>query len=198
MKGKKYAIAGLTAGLLAGGGAGLVMSVGGPVGAASVDTTAVDDTQRETPPDSARRSDRRAAKLQEILQPLIDDGTITQAQADAVIAALQAARPRDGGHHRGMGRHGESLQEVADLLGLTIEELGTQLRDGQTLAEIAVANGSTAQAVIDLLVAERTEQINERVAHGHITQEQADARLADLTERITTMVNEGGPRLSKD
>lgn len=59
----------------------------------------------DKPAGEAGRPDR-AAKLAETLAPLVTDGTITQAQADSITAALKDARPERGEHrgHRGGDR----------------------------------------------------------------------------------------------
>lgn len=197
---KKLTAIGLSAGLLAGAGAGFLIEMSGSAGAASNSITAVtvaatDDTTA-TDSGSTTDADRaadHAARLQDVLQPLVDDGTLTQAQADKVIAALEAAGPMGGGHGGpGMGR-GAHLDAAAAVIGITTDELQTALQGGQTLAEIAVANGSTAQAVIDAMVAEVTAHFDEEVAAGEHTQEEADARIAEATTRITDMVNNGAP-----
>lgn len=199
---KKLTAIGLSAGLLAGAGAGFLLEMSGSAGAASNgatvvtvattdDTTATSDTTASTA-DADKAADR-AARLQAVLQPLVDDGTLTQAQADKVIAALEAAGPMGGGHGGpGMGR-GAHLDAAAAVIGITTDELRTALQSGQTLAEIAVANGTTAQAVIDALVAEMQAHLAEEVAAGEHTQEEADARIAEATTRITDMVNNGAP-----
>src|SRR6476659_4853372 len=110
---KKLAGTGLAIGLVAGAGAGLILELSGNAGAANgvsvsaavgdstADTTATSDTTATTDTsgtDSAApvRPDP-TTKLGEVLKPLVDDGTITQDQADKVIAAIVAARPADGG-----------------------------------------------------------------------------------------------------
>ena len=132
-------------------------------------------------------------RLGEVLQPLIDDDTLTQAQVDAVIDTLEAARPEGEPGGRGHHRRGIALTVVADTIGITEEEVRDGLRSGQTLAEIAEANGSSADAVIRAILAEMTERAAERVAAGEITQEEADEHLADAAERVTDMVNNGRP-----
>lgn len=156
--------------------------------------------QQDTPTDSTPAGDPisedsdRGGRLAEVLAPLVTDGTLTQAQADAVIAVLQAARP-EGGGHGGPGRgHGRpSLDAAATALGVTPAELGQQLRDGSTIAEIAAAQGVDVQTVIDALVAEATTKLNEKVAAGELTQTEADTKLATIEERITERVNNGRP-----
>jgi hypothetical protein len=174
---KQLATVGLAAALVAGGAGAMALVVPGISSAQSAEES-TEPTDREA---------GRAARMAEALQPLIDAGTIDQAQADAVIAALQDAMPR-GGH--GGGRHGgPRLGAAADALGVTEEELIAALRDGQSLADVAAAQGLDVQGVVDALVAAARAHIAEEVAEGDLTQEKADARLAELTERVTAMVN---------
>src|SRR3954447_8224727 len=109
---KKLAGTGLAIGLVAGAGAGLIIELAGNAGAASgtiavsavgdttPDTTGTSDTTATTgtgdSPDATRPDP--GTRLQEVLKPLVDDGTITQDQADKVIAAIVAAPPADGPH----------------------------------------------------------------------------------------------------
>jgi hypothetical protein len=53
------------------------------------------------------------------------------------------------------------------------------------------------QVVIDALVAEAEAHLDEKVAEGGLTQEEADERLAEITEQITDRVNDGGGRGGK-
>jgi hypothetical protein len=207
---KKLAGTGLAIGLVAGAGAGYILEMSGSAGAAAGITAlaAVDDSTTTTATDTPAATDDvrpdPSTRLQEVLQPLIDDGTITQAQADKIIAALVAARPVDGGRggHRGPGGFGDhrgpaiGLDVVATTLGITADEVRTAVQGGQTIAELAVSKGKTAQDVIDAVVAESTTRINAAVTDGKLTQAEADERLADLTTRVTEFVNNtpaGGP-----
>lgn len=178
---KQLATVGLAAALVAGGAGAMALVVPGISSAQSPEETTEETTE------STDREAVRASRLADVLQPLIDAGTIDQAQADAVIAALQDARPEGG---PGGGRHGgPRLDAAADALGITEEELITALRDGQSIADVAAAQGLDVQVVIDALVAEAQAHIAEEVGEGDLTQEEADARLAELTERVTARVN---------
>ena len=217
-KTKKYAVIGITAGLLLGAGGGLLMNLPGGasaksvtpqsisaddnstttksadreaklretlqtlVAAGTIDASDVDaivtalSTKPTTPPaaDATGARPDKATMLKARLQTLVDDGTLTSSQLDAVAAALEAARPMGGGHEgRGHGGdRGEKRQEMltaaADAIGITADELKTAIEGGQTIAQIAEANGKSVQSVIDALVAQAS---------------------ADLTQRITDMVN---------
>ncbi len=201
---KRFAAIGLTAGLVAGAGAGLALGGPGLVGAASSDsttesTTANGATNLQTDTSSTADSAGsdapfdRNARLQEVLAPLVADGTITQAQADAVVARLIEAAPLRGpgghgpGHHG--GQRGPRLDAAAEAIGITAEELGQALRAGSTVAEVAAANGVDVQTVIDAMVAQVETHLAEEVAAGEKTQAEADEILANAPERITAAIN---------
>jgi polyhydroxyalkanoate synthesis regulator phasin len=194
---KKLAGTGLAIGLVAGAGAGLILEMSGWAGAASgtsISPAAVvgDSTSDAATVDPAKPDP--STRLQEVLKPLVDDGTITQDQADKVIAALVAARPiggPDGGRHH--GRRGPGLDIVATTLGITIDDVRTALQSGQSIADLAVSKGKTAQDVIDAIVQQATTKLNAAVTAGDLTQAEADQRLADLTTRVTEFVNSTAP-----
>jgi hypothetical protein len=197
--------AGLAGGLLAGTAAGLVFGVPGltsaataPEPAALVQQTDETDTTTEDAPAEM------GTHLRETLQALVDAGTITADQADAVTAHLVENRPErgefgeghgPGGHRGGPGMFGRGVasEALTDLLSIDGEELRTQLRDGATLAEIAEAQGVAVQDVVDVLVAEVTERVDNAVANGRIDQTEADEKLAEAEAKITEMVNNGRP-----
>ena len=129
--------------------------------------------------------------MTEALAPLVAGGTITQAQADAVVEALQAAKP-EGRHGPGRGIVHASLDTAATALGVTSEELRAALREGKSVADVAGEQGVDVQVVIDALAAEAQERIATAVSEGRITQAQADERLATLTDDITKIVNGEG------
>jgi polyhydroxyalkanoate synthesis regulator phasin len=205
--GRRGLTIGLAGGLLAGTAAGLVFGVPGlssaSSDAASAPAALVQQTDETDPgTDAVDPAPDMGARLREALQPLVDDGTITAEQADAVTTQLVENRPERGefgegrGDHRGgpgMFGRGVASEALTDLLGIDAQELRTQLRDGATLAEIAQAQGVEVQAVIDELVAEVTERVDNAVEDGRIDQAEADEKLADAETRITDMVNNGRP-----
>lgn len=196
---KKMVTAGLAAGLLAGTGAGLILQMSGSAGAAGTSITATtepvtttgSDTATDTAADTATAADREA-RLQEILKPLVDDGTLTQAQADSVVATLATASPM-GGDHQGRGgpddRGRPGLSAVATTLGMTEAEVRDAISNGQTLAQLAEAKGSSGQALIDAILTDQKAHLDEEVAAGEHTQAEADAKLAEATTRVTEFVN---------
>jgi len=84
-------------------------------------------------------------------------------------------------------------QSMADLLGVTVEELRTARQDGQSLVEIGAANGVSEQAIIDAIVTEISDRVDAKVADGSIDADRAADKLATLEERVTEKVNNTEP-----
>ena len=84
---------------------------------------------------------------------------------------------------------GKNAEEVAAILNLTKEELRTQVRSGKTLAQIATTQKVDIKLVINAIVASIKTRIAEEVSSGEITQAVADKKLANVTTKVTEMVN---------
>lgn len=136
-------------------------------------------------------TDTRAyTAILDALSDLVDDGTIDLGQAEAVAKHLaeqrQAHRPGDRGPR---GPFGGSLEGLTDLLGITAEELREALGSGQSLADVAEEYGSSADAVIALILADIEAHLDQAVADGKITAEEAAERLAGAEEHVADRVN---------
>jgi len=92
------------------------------------------------------------------------------------------------GEGRSHGRGGCGSEAVAEMLGLEVDELRAQLEAGATLAEVAEANGVDADELVDQLVADATERIEDKVAEGRLSEDEAADKLADKAERIEDRV----------
>jgi len=134
-------------------------------------TVAVEDTPAYT-------------RIVDKLSPLVEDGTLTQAQADAVAELLAADLPLGPRGHRF-----EAILAVADFFDMTPRELRTALQDYDSLAAFAEANDSSADELISFLVDKVEAHLDEAVANGRITEDQKAEMLANATEHITDMVN---------
>lgn len=190
---------GLAAGLLGGAAAGFAFGVPGLSGAASPsvvqqteDPVPSTDPATDPAPDPATDIEP-GTRLREALQPLVDDGTLTAAQADAVVTQLQDSLPKRGEDHGrggGHGHHGFPFDgEILETLGIDVATLREQLAAGSSLADIGEAQGVDVQALIDALVTEGSERIDEAVAAGRIDEAEATTRKAELETRITELVN---------
>ncbi|NNF53155.1 MAG: hypothetical protein HKN03_01805 [Acidimicrobiales bacterium] len=160
-------------------GAGMAMT--GLAFAPAIASAQTDDTTPESTVEEATPS------FENFLGTLVEDGTITQEQADSIAESL-AERGFGRGHHRHGFRAGES-EVVTELLGLTEAEIRTEIQAGNTLAEVAEAQGVPTQTLIDALVTEHQEHLDQAVTDGRLTEEEAAERSADLEERVTARVN---------
>ena len=177
---------GVAAGLLAGGAIGLVATMPSLTSAATDDGAAVvveqEDTGDAEPVDDADERPQPGVWLRETLQPLVDDGTINGVQADAVTEHLVENRP-DRRFRRGVDGHGRNNAVLADLLGIDRETLRDELQAGNSVADIAEANGIEIQTVIDALIADAESHVDLAIAHG-LDEDRAADRLERITERI--------------
>ncbi len=172
---RKVATAGVAAALAVAG----VAALAAPVAAA----TAEEDTTT------------RAEAIVEALAGLVDDGTLTQEQAEEVATTLDESDALRGGPWRGGGHH-PGLTTAATALGMTEDELRTALEVEGSLADVAAMQGVETAVLVDALVAARTEHLQDRVAEGDLTQAEADERIAALPEHVAALV-EGETRLGE-
>lgn len=178
-----FTVAGITAVLLT--AVALAAALGTPRAAEAQETeepdvTTTDEATREVPP-----------ALSEILSDLVGEKVITQEQADRIEEAI---RERGGAH---FGRHGHGFRGphgfagqpgVADILGLTPEELRDALAEGKTLGEIADATG-TRQDLIDALVEAGNERIDAALEAGRITEDEAAELRDQTTQHVENLLN---------
>jgi len=97
-----------------------------------------------------------------------------------------------GSDNHAFGGRNETVSDtsvVAKAIGITETALATELQAGKTVADVAKAHSVTVQTVIDALVADGKSELAAAVKAGTITQAQADAETANLTQRATDQVN---------
>lgn len=131
--------------------------------------------------------DGQNGQLASVLAGLVTKGTLTQAQVDAINAALTAARAAN--QSQGDARRAAHETLIATTIGISVTTLETRLAAGDSLATIA---GDKTSALIAALVAEGTKEIDAAVTAGQITSAQATTLKANLTTRVTAMVNNTG------
>lgn len=148
---KKALFAAMSAGLLAGTGAGLVLGVPGL-------TSAAGD---------------------------VETGSIDKRSSDDA----------DGRHGRGKGKGGKmgSPETLATALGVDTETLRSEFAAGKSIADIAAEQGIAIDTVVAALVADLEEHLNEHVADGSLTEDEAAEKLASAEDRISEKVNEVPP-----
>jgi hypothetical protein len=142
----------------------------------------------QTGPSTPAAAGARAGKAKAALDKLVTDGTITQAQEDAVIAAVRTngARP-DGSRLR---RLVDTVLSVsADKIGVTPDALRAELQAGKSIADVAGEHNVNVDDVKTALIAAGTAKVQQGVSAGFIKQDRADQIIAKLPTLADTVVN---------
>jgi hypothetical protein len=130
----------------------------------------------------ATEAAEKTARIEQIEQA-VTDGDLTREQADWMIEGIQNGYGMRSGLKLGIAGSGMVKEQVgltaaAEALGMTVDELSNQLWAGETLSSLAEEKGVELTTVQEAMQAARaTEaktQIEQAVADGTMTQEQAD------------------------
>jgi hypothetical protein len=189
--------------------AAVVLAVGlGVTGtvAASRALTAADE-RRAVLDDAADRLDVEPSELEDALRDAlkarvdtaVEEGRLTEEQGVELKTRIDSGEMQflRGLGKPGPGRFGHfhhfarfpALRAAAEYLGLAEEELRERLRDGDTLAEVAKAEGKAVDGLVDALVADAEKRLDDAVAAGKLTPAQADELADRLYHRMTDLVN---------
>ena len=131
---------------------------------------------------ATERIDERVAEIKE---------NLPERMTDLVNGELRFRRGPRAGLHKGV-----ALDVAAEAIGITEDDLRDAIEGGDSIADVAEANGVDVQEVIDALVARATERIDQAVADGDIDADEAEEKKANLTERISQLVERDGPFLA--
>lgn len=127
-----------------------------------------------------------------VLSNLVNDGTLTQEQADKVADAFK--QEHEQRHQEMEARRAETEKVITDTLGISADDLKTAREEGKSLADLA---GDKRDELVAALVAAENAQIDQGVADGKLTQEQADEMKSQTQQRVEDRVDgkhpEGGP-----
>ena len=175
----------ISAGVL---GAGLL----GGVAVAAV--PAPNDVSATTVPDASTANatdEKKRAQLKAVLDALVAKNVITQAQEDAIIAALGSVAT--GEHPKLRELIGDVAKESVSYLGLPADQVKQQLRSGKSLGDIADGTTGTSRAgLLADLDGKAAARIQAAVAAGTITQAQADQLTPKVNDAIVKIVDHKG------
>jgi len=157
-----------------------------------------------TPDPSGKRGPRGDNPLKQTLDELVANGTITQAQADAITngvkAKIEAGKgaghpgPGGAGGHPGKGGPGfgfdrqDVVNAAAAAIGIDAAALKTEMGNGTSLADVAKAHGVDPQKVIDAIVTAGSANIDAAVAAGKIPADRAEAIKEKLAAHAQDLV----------
>ena len=107
----------------------------------------------------------------------------TPAQATPQAAQQPKAGPPGGGPSDGM-------DDIAELLGMTRDEIWAARIQGKTLADLAKEKGVDTQKLVDVLVAQQKTMLDQAVTDNRLTQAQADKWLAWYAQSAALQLTE--------
>jgi hypothetical protein len=193
----------------------VVLAVVVGAGAALAETAAVFDPKAEREAFEAAVADKLGVSTQELeeaykaaalerLDAAVEAGRITEEQAKALKERIESGDFRGHGFgffgggpgmHHGFGGHIHmSISAAADYLGLEEAALAERLHNGESLAEVAKAEGKSVDGLESALIADAKAKLDQAVEDGRLTDAQRDAALSRLEEKIDDVVNGTGPR----
>lgn len=97
----------------------------------------------------------------------------------AVTLAQEADSPTTTAPGEAVDGHRHPLEIAAEVLGVEVDDLAQRLRDGDTIADVAAEVGVDVGDVVDAIVEAKTAEL--------------EARIAELPDRVTAMVNGEAP-----
>lgn len=103
--------------------------------------------------------------------------------------AATAEHPGHGNHPRLRAVRRHELKVAADTIGVTPAELRTDLKDGQSVADVANSKGVSPDTVVQAIVSDVTARVDKAVTNGKLTQQRADQIEARLPDRVTKLVD---------
>lgn len=146
-----------------------------------------------------------AFSLGALLTPITESNATMMKESVNQLATNQTAEQSNGnlenfnsncpisGEARGMGRMGHQFagsmsEQIAKVLGMTLDELRSARTDGKSVAEIAKEKGMNEDKLVaDLLQARKTE-LAQLVKEGNMTQEQMDAMMERMESNIQAAI----------
>jgi hypothetical protein len=81
------------------------------------------------------------------------------------------------------------LDAAATYIGASVTDIQADLKAGKTLAQIATAHGKTVDGLVAALTAQAKTNLDAAVTAGRITAAQEQTLLANVTARVTDLVN---------
>lgn len=135
-----------------------------------------------------------------VIDQVVADGQLTEDEAARIRDLINSGEfpPFFGRHGHGYGGFahglcgGANLEDLAGFLGVEASVVRDGLENGQSLAQIAEANGKTRDELKSFLLSSITDKVNQAVADGKITQERADEKLENFSARLDDLIDRQG------
>jgi len=181
--------------ILVGLGAAAAVAASSALSASEESKAVIEDAAGQLGVEPDALSDALKQALKNRIDAAVQAGRLTEAQGAELKERIDSGDGlplfggiRPGGH--GLGHTGPfgNLDNAAAYLGLTEAELRDQLAD-KTLAEIAKDREKSVDGLVQVLATAAEKRIDEAVADGRLTEEQANELKSELDDRIEALVN---------
>jgi hypothetical protein len=195
---RTLAVAAASVAVVTGGGAALAASSG----SSPTPSSFFEAVARNLGISTERLEEATKAAALEQVGAALEAGTITEEQAEELRSRIESGDTLFFGGFGLPRTHvdvGGKLSAAADYLELSAEELHERLDGGQSLAEIAEAEGKSVDGLKQAILDDARSRLDEAVNEGRLTAEQAEAMLDRLESRIDDLVeaNFEGPRFER-
>lgn len=147
-------------------------------------------------------ADAKAAATEDVNNALAE-GKITEEESERLLDALddsiarimERAVPSFDDRRDGRANPTEMvlIQQAAEAVDASVQDVLEANRNGQSIAEFVTANGGDPDQVVADTVALATDEINAAVEEGRITQEQADTLLSELEAKVSDEITSTEP-----
>ena len=198
--------------LFAGALAGLAVAGGGAAVAATHFSSPREENQAVLN-DAAKQLGVQPSELSAALKKALENridaavaaGRLTKEQGAAIKQRIESGGfPLFGGPGID-GRGGphlfgapDDLGAAADYLGVTTAQLEQRLNSGDTLAEVAKAEGKAVDGLVDAMYNAAAKRLDAAVAAGRLTAAQEKQILSDLESRIRDFVQNAQLRVHRE
>jgi hypothetical protein len=202
---RKSTLVAATAALLVAGGTGAAIAAQGtsPSPSAFFDSLA-----KHLGISTEKLRDATKAAAVDQVDAALKAGTITEEQAKALKERINSGdaplflgprfalghRLGGPGFHHGFGFFGGQLSAAADYLGLTVAQLRDKLANGQSLADVAKAQGKSLDGLKQAIRDAAKKQLDKAVSDGLLTAAQEKDILDRLDQHLDEIVSNTFPR----
>jgi polyhydroxyalkanoate synthesis regulator phasin len=173
----------------------------------STGTSFLDRVAQKLGIDTPKLQDAVKSAANDEVDAAVQRGDLTQQQADKLKQGIENGKlpgfngPLFDKHGRGgkgfefgFGFFGADASKLADFLGISQDQLKTELRaDNATLASVAEAHGKSRDDLKNFLTDQAKAQLDHAVSKGKLTQQQADSMVSALQSRLDTLIDHSPP-----
>ncbi len=136
---------------------------------------------------------KQGGPLHTLLTDLVNQGIITQSQADAIRNYLQR-QAQSRCYQAAVLPPADILSTAANKLGLTTSQLVAELRQGKSLAQVASDHGVSRDDMKNALLQTARANANALVQHGVLTQDEAERAITDVQNNLDMVLEKTGLR----